>query len=420
MKSARTISVGLMLLALAAPPATSATTRPVESVRRGHPAFWLGDYDRRGSHTHVYTLAVHGHRQALRVGIDVPTRTDIYHVVVTDPSGKKRASFYKGYSYSAEERIGDPEPGRWRVEVTGRRVSKSAFRMRARLEGKRKASARRVLPNLRAIPPFDFTFTAPQDGAGSDYDNDPNATTAGSCAPDEIADDGAVKCLRFSAGIENAGHGPLDLRFDPSNDKHRMWQWIHAANGSVTSKRRAGHFEWHETHRHFHYQNIWTFELLQVTDRDAGEMIAVADGRKSGFCPADQRLVDWHSFYQASAYEYWGNCGVRYVETPDGFEAEPRKHKGSMAFSPGWGDVYGWYRPGNYVDMGTATDGLYVVRVAVDSEGHVKETTGGDNSAYALVRVEGSEISVEERGRGTDPWDPDKVVIRDWWRRLIP
>jgi lysyl oxidase len=421
MKAGRTICMVVTIAALVAPArADSVRPRPDVAVRPGRPAFWNGVYERRGSHTHVYRLEVHGRRAALRIGIDVPTRTDIYHVVVIDPSGKKQADFYKGYSFAVDERITTPEPGLWRIEVTSRRVTKSVFRMRARLEGKPRRTRRRVLPNLRAIPPFDFTFTAPQEGSGSDYDNDPNATTPGSCAPDEITEDGAVRCLRFSAGIENAGRGPLDLRFDPSDEKHRMRQWIHRANGAVASKRRAGHFEWHETHKHFHYKNIWTFELLEVTDKETGAMSVVADGRKSGFCPADQLIAEWRSFYQTEAYRYSGNCGVRYVETADGFEGKPRKHDGSMAFSPGWGDVYGWYRPGNYVDMGAAPDGLYVVRVAVDSGGHVRETTGSDNSAYALVRIDGAEIEIKERGRGTDPWDPDKVVIRDWWRRLVP
>lgn len=91
-----------------------------------------------------------------------------------------------------------------------------------------------------------------------------------------------------------------------------------------------------------------------------------------------------------------------------------------MAFSPGWGDVYGWYRPGNYVDFGTRGDGLYVVRVKVDQEGHVREAREGNNTSYALIRLRGDEMTVVERGRGTDPWDPKKAVVEDWWRRLTP
>lgn len=399
----------------------SGSSKPIE-VRLGHPAFWTGVYDASGSHHHVYTLEVGEGADLLRVGIDVPTRTDWYRVEVYRPSGSLALRFRKQYAFSAEGIVKRPQPGKWKLVVSSQHVSDSVFRMRAALQESPNtpSSPHKLLPDLRAIPPFDFTFTAPQDGAGSDFDNDPNADlpTPVSCAQDEMTDDNVVNCLRFSAGIEDAGAGPLDLRFDPSDANRRVFQVIHYADGAVR-KRRAGQFEWHESHKHFHYKNIWSLKLVKVTNRSKGEMSPVVAGHKSGFCPADQRIADWHRFDQAPAYSYGGNCGVNYEQTPTGdFEPVPVKHHGTMAFSPGWGDVYGWYRPGNYVDFGASGDGLYVVRVSVDGDGHVEEKRNGNNTSYALIRVTGNEISTLERGRGSDPWDPNKVVVKDWWRGL--
>ena len=400
----------------------SGASRPIE-VRLGHPTFWAGAYDARGSHDHVYSLKVLGDADLLRVGIDAPSRTNWYRIEVYRPTGSLALRFHKRYGFSAEGIVKRPQPGEWKLVVSSRHVTDSVFRMRAALQDSpRTLSPRSLLPDLRAIPPFDFTFTAPQDGAGSDYDNDPDPdlATPMSCARDEITDDHVVRCLRFSAGIEDAGAGPLDLRFDPSDDDMRMFQLIHDTDGSVR-KRRAGRFEWHDSHKHFHYRNVWTLKLLEVTDRSKGAMSSASTGRKSGFCPADQRIADWHRFDQAPAYSYSGNCGVTYAETGTGdFEPVPKKHHGTMAFSPGWGDVYGWYRPGNYLDFGLNVDGLYVVRVKVDQEGHVQEEREGNNTSYALIRSSGNEISVLERGRGTDPWDPNKVVVEDWWRGRKP
>jgi hypothetical protein len=49
-----------------------------------------------------------------------------------------------------------------------------------------------------------------------------------------------------------------------------------------------------------------------------------------------------------------------------------------------------------------------VLRLTADPLDVVLETTTDDNVAYAWITVVGDEIT--EQGRGTDPWDPDKVV----------
>jgi hypothetical protein len=419
---------------LSAVAATTASTsvaiaekaRFVDALEAGESVFWNGEYTKRGNKTFTYQLPLLEPADFLRIAIDVPTRTDWYRVALFDPAGRRAAKTLKAYAYNAELVAPQPSTGTWTVEVKADYVSQSVFRMRAQLaddDGTPDAQDEALLPDLRAIPAFDVTFSAPDNGGGSDYDNDPDdAYPPGpvSCALDETLEDRVLSCLRFSAGIENAGVGPLDLRFEVNDPQQRMYQVIHRSDGTK-QKRRAGRFEYHHAHTHFHYTNIWTFTLLKVTDLDKGKMQSAARARKSGFCPADQRIADWHAFYQAPAYSVRSDCGMHYEELPTGdWIGLPKSGRASMGFSAGWGDVYGWYRPGNYVEFPLGQDGYYVVRATVDGEHNVKESQETNNAAYALIKVTGEQVRVLERGRGTDPWDPNKVVIRDWWRPLVP
>ncbi len=400
----------------------SAEAQHVGVLSVGDVLFWNGEYLGEGSRSYGYKVRILDGAVRLRIAIDVPTRTDEYRVELFSPSGERVARFFKGYEFSHEVIASQVEAGEWTIRVHALDVTDSAFRMRARLESQSPGHKVGVLaPDLRMIPPYDFTFSAPDDGAGSDYDNYPDdqgpIEGAHSCAQDEVLEANAMRCLRFSAGIENAGDGPLDLRFVGADPDTRINQILHHSDGRRKS-RPAGRFEYHETHEHFHYKGAWTFELFLVTNEDRGEIQAVGRGHKGGFCPADQKIADWRRFVQVPAFSTESDCGMRFRETPDGFVAEPKTGPSSMGFSTGWGDVYGWYRPGNYVEFGTNRDGTYVVRATVDKRGRVKETNERNNVGYALISVTGLDVALLERGRGTDPWDPNKVVIRDWWERL--
>ncbi|MDP1795606.1 MAG: hypothetical protein Q8K63_15825, partial [Acidimicrobiales bacterium] len=84
---------------------------------------------------------------------------------------------------------------------------------------------------------------------------------------------------------------------------------------------------------------------------------------------------------------------------------------GRIGLSVGWGDVYRWQRPGQYVEFGGLTEGVYVVRTTADKFNHVLEENENDNTSYALIRVTGEQIDILERGQGLDPWDSTKIVF---------
>jgi hypothetical protein len=178
-----------------------------------------------------------------------------------------------------------------------------------------------------------------------------------------------------------------------------MFQVIHYGDGKTT-ERPAGKYSFHTIHGHFHDDHILDYQLFKVAGK---RLKKVGAGTKSGFCPANQLFGDWRRFDQSapdslvgSGDTGTGNC-QSFVD-------------GVLGLSPGWGDVYRWQRPGQYVEFGTNGDGLYVVRATVDIENQVVESNEGNNSAYTLVKVQGDKIVPIERGRGLGPFDRHKVV----------
>jgi len=384
----------------------------------------------------TYTLPLAEGGVRLRVGIDTPERTDTFVVDVIDPSGAVAGSDSTSNQFNSEVLIEAPMAGDWTVRVRPDNVSQASFRLRAKLEtvkpedlvtqGERHA----LLPNLRTVPPYEFTFVAPANPLNGLYPPDtvnpplevagiaPLSCTADEMAPVELGGGGAVRCLRFTSGPINLGPGLYDMRFsllddaiagtaylNPQEALSRTvvgpkLQAVHYSDGSVEFV-PAGTYSFHPIHFHFHDDYVLSFELYAVTDPEHGGLQRAGVGSKSGFCPADQLFGDWTAFMQG--YETPGG------DTPLDSCFSPTN--GVIGLSVGWGDVYRWQRPGMYVEFGGQPNGRYVVRSIVDAEDRALETNDGDNISYAYIEVQGDTIELLERGWGRDPWDPDKVVF---------
>jgi hypothetical protein len=364
----------------------------------------------------------------LRVGIDTPSREDAFKVEVVNPAGTVATSATNSNMFNAEAFVATPAAGVWKVRVIPQDVQDATFRMRAKLEPatttKPPAAKKAVLPNLQVVPAYEFGFTAPVTPNGSyppDRANPPASAlgySVASCTPDETAPTdtggaGAVDCLRLTSGPMNVGKGPFDMRFtfvddmstgtaQPAYLRGPIFQAVHYTDGSVEF-RPAGAYIFHTTHGHFHDENILTYELFNVTNPTTGQLALAGSGTKSGFCPADQLFGDWFRFDQAVR----GDFGEG--DNPTGNCFSPAD--GLLGLTSGWGDVYRWQRPGQYVEFGGQGDGLYVVRATVDKANHILETVETDNSSYSLIKVTGRSIDLVERGQGLSPWDPKKAVF---------
>jgi hypothetical protein len=165
--------------------------------------------------------------------------------------------------------------------------------------------------------------------------------------------------------VQNVGAGSLDVQLP----------WLSAGSGqaltsgflpgqcqagqqvSTTDGRKvsrpAGPCEFHLEHVHFHYKDLVAFSLYQV-DSSGGIGAKIGNSLKESFCLGDD---DYFGFGTA------GPNGPRnYVGQP-GCNIPATVGSGSVlvdeGVSPGWGDVYTWDTPGQFIDITRVPPGVY-------------------------------------------------------------
>ena len=379
----------------------SAESKPSPSlrVRLGGSVFWDQDWPEaetdlpacEGRACVDFELVVAPGGKRLRVAMDTDGNS-WPQIEVVSATGRRVAA--GDGIYSAEVYVADPAPGRYFVRVRG---GNGAARFRARLERtvpRPARDGRPLLPNLRLVPPYEFTMEA-EAAAGRDLLG---------CNAYEKAEYGARRCLRFSLGPANVGDGPFMLRFPAMSGlvaAEPVYQLIAHSDGRVT-ERRAGSALYHKTHAHHHHNGFGSLELFKVTDPRRGRMVLAGTGPKQGFCMLDFLIADWRSFGNDAANSIRQDCSL--VSGPTSTQ---------LGLGRGWADIYTYGLDGNYVEFGENSDGRYVVRSVADASDDVLETDETDNAAYAYIEVEGSSVTVLERGHGTSPWDRRKRLADD-------
>ncbi len=373
--------------------------RAAASLRVGTSAFWDSTASRDSatapkceSRCHDFAVDVAPGGASLRVAVDTNGQT-YPQLQVFAPNETLLDETYG--TFSAEVFLDAPAAGRHiaRVMLSGR--GEGGFRMRARLArpaAEPSASGRALLPNLRLVPPYEFTMASPIAGQGL------------GCNAYEKAEFGARRCLRFSLGPANVGEGPFMLRFPAMSGltaPEPVYQLIDHADGTLT-ERQAGSALYHKTHAHHHHNGFGSLELYRVTDPRKGTMVRAGSGPKQGFCMLDFLIADWRSFGNGPAGATRQDCSLVSGATST-----------QLGLSAGWADIYVWSLDGNYVEFGDNPDGRYVVRSVADASNDVLESDETDNAGYAYVEIKGSTVRVLERGRGRSPWDPRKVLADD-------
>lgn len=372
----------------------------------------------------------------LRVGIATPYRTNTLAVEIFDPNGDLVASDETGNQFNSEALLDNPDAGLYKIRVRPNGAEKASYRLRAKLESitaeqsRAAGEVRPLYPNLRTVPPYELTFTAPINPLNGVYPPDsvnPPASVLGesliSCTADEAApvEAGGAEaqvCLRLTSGPINIGEGIYDMRFrlvedmqdgdaelNPEEAMSRivvgpMEQALHYSDGSIEYL-NAGTYSYHPTHAHFHDDFILSYYLYKVLDKDTGIMEKAGAGSKSGFCPADQLWGTWYKFEQGNEIPGGDSPGGSCFSF----------NNGVVGLSVGWGDVYRWQRPGQYVEFAGQGNGKYVVHALVDEYNNVVESDETDNVSYAYIEIQGEEITILERGWGISPWDTNKVVF---------
>ena len=387
MSSRRSLVAVVGLCILLMPISSTATARDEVSLGIGDSFFRQG----RASGSTSYRVDIAPGGAQLRVAIDRPYPSGSLKLLLLNPSGRLIGQS-AGTEWSAELFVPNPAPGSWAIEVEGT----GDYSIRAKLEDRQRPSqrVRALLPNLRVVPPFDFSYTPGPAG----------------CLADEIVENQATNCLRFAVGFEDAGDGPLQLEFDPIDgtvQQGTMYQRIFYSNGK-TKRREAGAFEYHKTHAHYHHVGLGTMLLYRVLDERTGKVEQVGTGPKLGFCMGEYRLAGWWRFFQEWKGDDQSTCRhLEHGDTPTG---------AIMGLSNGWADVYPKEISGNYVEFSDELglplgDGRYLITIETDGTKDVLETNDRDNFGYALIDVSGAKVDILERGRGRSPWDRDAVRV---------
>ncbi|MDP9067155.1 MAG: hypothetical protein M3N53_02250 [Actinomycetota bacterium] len=401
----------------------------------------------------LYSFDVTETATELRVSLDSASKDDCYGFEVIDPTGTQRAfkegcpiarvgvgvtpNFGVGNVGSAElfnheAFIKDPVVGTWQVKVVVGDVTDWAFRMRAALV-QAAEEPELLAPNFTPWLPYQFGFAAPLNPrSGTSRENiNPAGSAPMSCTWEETVDRGATRCLRFSSGVHNVGDGPFYLKFLEDDRAVQHTYYSDDTPGYYKDNEETGNFvesdagsgEYHSSHGHRHVKDMVQFELFEVTDPapappydPAGNrLIPIGTGAKHGFCTFENQIGRWYTFNQdrhGSVAAVGAGCQT------------------AMSLDKGWGDLYPWYVPGQYVDYSSVTEadgsmrpGFYLVRVTVDPADHILETDEGDNTGWAFIRVvEGTaptkdRVVICDRGWGESPWHPhsESAVEPFWW-----
>lgn len=403
----------------------------------------------KSGYCRLYKVGV-GEVGTLRVAMESSKRGECFALELRDPDGLRAPG--PGFPHVCPQLAGSPQAfnieiavsvpndkvGDWEIRVLGPEVDDWAYRVRAVLEGAPPGEPDLLTPNLTPWVPSEFGFVAPASpnpGTAWDHQNPPG-TPGTSCHPEQESEHS--KCLRFSAGLYNNGDGPLYLQFIDSETKTTAYQHVYYSDdtpGEYHDNEKnhdyleveAGSAEWHEDHGHRHFKDMVLYQLFSVSDdpvsvpyQQGKALTEVGVGNKHGYCTFSQRIERWSEFGQdkqfASSPPWWDACDK------------------AMTLERGWGDLYRWQRPGQYVAYngvadpdGTMRAGFYVVRVTVDPKDLLLETKESDNRAYAYIRVvdgllpDSDRVIVCEQGYGKSPWDPSKTVVEgtfSWAARL--
>jgi hypothetical protein len=251
-----------------------------------------------------------------------------------------------------------------------------------------------LLPKLQPASPFNFHLTglpvAPSTFLGFPFPFSVGPATPRSCWLDETASQGAQRCLRIANEIDNVGDGPLILRFkltqpltNPGvNAKNEyltgceMQQLIERDDGTAIT-RSAGPCVYHLIHGHFHYENMATFGLYAVRpDGRTGGVLRVS--RKQGFCLTDGRAVGFKTQHFDGRGYWFPNCNL-----PSSIDGNDWVR---MGISTGWGDVYAWDVPAQYIEISGIRDGVYDVISIANPLGQILEA-GKHARAQARSRI---------------------------------
>ncbi len=154
-----------------------------------------------------------------------------------------------------------------------------------------------------------------------------------------IGGPGPRRLLYFSVETPNVGDADMVLGMpNPENDA----------------------FEYSACHDHFHFNGYAAYELINI------DLETIAVGRKQAFCLLDVTIFD--------------------VEDPT-VSQTPRFSCGFQGIQRGWADTYQSTLPCQFLDITDIADGDYTLRVELNRERGLEESSYDNNRAEIPIRI---------------------------------
>lgn len=235
-----------------------------------------------------------------------------------------------------------------------------------------------VLPKLQAVPASDMHVDGLPPAASTPLGFPLPATvpTSNSCYIDETlgitqpavgsVQNPVTRCLRFTTSVRNVGVGSLQVRIpwlvaDGASPPQSGFlpggcnaqQAVGMTDGGEVV-RPAGSCLFHAIHGHFHYQDLVSFALYKV-NADGTTGAQIGKSLKESFCLGDDDYFGFGTAGPNGPRMYVGQPGCNLPANP------PPSITVNEGVSPGWGDVYTWDTPGQFVDISTTPAGTYDV-----------------------------------------------------------
>jgi hypothetical protein len=267
----------------------------------------------------------------------------------------------------------------------------------------RSASPRSLLPEIETVAPDNFHMSdippVPSNPTGWRF-TPPGTFPSNSCYLDETAQYGSTRCLRFDNTIRNVGEGPLILRFNYAPGDFigscDMEQELLSTAAKVES-RNAGPCVFHVPHGHFHYQNMGTYQLYSVGAGGVPGAQPLVVSRKIGFCTID---VDYYTFGQDAAKQRPRTYSFPSCNLPNAYSTTltppspfgPGGIPEYMGISVGWGDIYTWDLPTQYLDVSAVPDGTYEVVSRSNPDGGILTAGRGHETGVSCIRLAGTRV----------------------------
>jgi hypothetical protein len=344
------------------------------------------------------------------VSIKWATDFDQFNIYVDDATtGETVASGLDVDSNAQSVLLPQPKNGTYRVTVvpflSGVEPADASYDGEVRVFHdplQRMPAGTRPLPQIETVAPANFHVSdippVPSNPTGWRYT--PAGTFPGnSCYTDETLQFGATKCLRFDNDIRNIGAGPLILRFSYAPDAFinncKMQQEIIAGDGTVAD-RDAGPCIFHPQHAHFHYQNMGTYELYSVDGSLRPGTQPIARSAKVGFCTIDVDDMTWGTAASRPRTYSFPTCNVPNAVTagiPTLGPFGPGYPPEYMGISPGWGDIYTWDLPQQYIDISKVPDGVYEVVSRSNPDGALLTADRSRETGVSCIRLQGTKVT---------------------------